>query len=72
MEKELDLLGMVCPVPLLRTQKELSCLATEAVLKIKLDSNQSVRNVIDWLEEQGYNFEIGELATGIWEVKVVK
>ncbi|MCK8825464.1 sulfurtransferase TusA family protein [Fuchsiella alkaliacetigena] len=72
MEKKLDLLGMVCPVPLLKTKEELRCLVTDAVLKIKLDSNQSVRNVIDWLEEQGYNFELKELAAGIWEIKIVK
>ncbi|SJZ33802.1 sulfurtransferase TusA family protein [Selenihalanaerobacter shriftii] len=68
----LELLGEVCPVPLLKTEDKVKNLDDGSRLFIKVDHTQAVRNLMDWCEEKDYIFEVDELAPGIWELKVTK
>lgn len=70
MEKELDLLGMVCPLPILKTEKELESLKKGDRLRIKLDSNRSVVNILEFCEDHSLQFEVHELIHGIWEILI--
>ncbi len=67
---ELDLLGEVCPVPLLKTEKAVNNLSSEQPLEIITDHTQAVRNIMEFLEDRSLEFEVEELKPGIWKIKL--
>ncbi len=67
--KKLDLLGKVCPVPLLETEKALKDLSPGERLHIVTDHTQAVRNIMEFLEDRSLEFEIEEPDPGIWKIK---
>jgi TusA-related sulfurtransferase len=71
-DKVLDLIGEVCPVPLLKTENIVENSNFGSEILIKVDHTQAVRNIMDWCEERGYEFEIDEVFPGIWEVEIIK
>ncbi|KXS45370.1 MULTISPECIES: sulfurtransferase TusA family protein [unclassified Candidatus Frackibacter] len=71
-EEVLELLGEVCPIPLLKTESEINTLTAGDRLIIKVDHTQAVRNIMDWCEDNGYEFNIDEVAPGIWKVEIIK
>jgi len=71
-EKKLNLLGEVCPYPLLKTQKELEKIASGEVIMVETDFNQSVRNIIKWCEDQGHEFRLDEIDNGFWLITIIK
>lgn len=71
-EVVLELLGEVCPVPLLKTEDKVKKLTCGDKLVIKVDHTQAVRNIMDWCEENDYEFEVEEIVTGIWGLEVIK
>lgn len=72
MKHELDLVGEVCPVPVLKAAEVMERLKPGDVLTIITDFARSVRNLMDWAERCGYAFEIEELEDGSWAVHVCK
>lgn len=72
MRHELDLVGEVCPVPVLKAAEAMERLAPGDVLTIITDFARSVRNLMDWAERCGHPFEVEELADGSWAVHVSK
>ncbi len=70
--KNLDMLGEVCPIPLIMTQQELVKMNSGDNLLVKTDFNQTVRNILKWCEDQGYKFEIDEADNGIWLISITK
>lgn len=71
-EKKLNLLGEVCPFPLLKTQSELEHMNSRDTLLIETDFNQSVRNILRWCDHQGYDFILDELDHGVWRIRIEK
>lgn len=71
-EKRLNILGEVCPIPLIRTQKELETLLPNDTLIVETDMGQTVRNILRWCENQGYCFEVDESDNGIWAISITK
>ncbi|KKM09272.1 hypothetical protein SY88_19830 [Clostridiales bacterium PH28_bin88] len=71
-EVVVDLMGEVCPVPLWRSQKQFAELGPGDVLVVRTDYGRAVRNLLDWAERSGLEFEVEDVANGVWEVKVVK
>ena len=68
--KELDLVGEVCPVPLLKTEKAVDNLSQDKRLKIVTDHTQAVRNIMEFLDDRSREFAIEELEPGIWQIDV--
>lgn len=66
----LDLLGEVCPVPLLRTQERVARLAPGEALRVQTDFARSVRNIIDWCNREGHTYTLREPAPGVWELEI--
>ncbi len=71
-EKMLDCLGEACPVPLIRTQKALGELAIGDVLVVAIDHSCAMKNIPEWANKEGHNFEIEEVSEGQWEIVIEK
>ena len=70
----LDVLGRVCPYPLVLTKKQLEKLSGGDVLKILCDAPASAEDSIPrFAEKQGYAIEVVKLEDkGYWEIYIQK
>lgn len=70
----LDVLGRVCPYPLVLTKKTIEKLPSGAVLKILCDAPASAEDSIPrYCEKQGFKFESVKLDDkGYWELYIQK
>lgn len=68
----LDMLGELCPHPLLMAQAKMEEVAVGDSLLIESDFSRSVRNLLAWADKSGHNFDVEEVAPGIWQVKITK
>ncbi len=70
----LDVLGRVCPYPLVLTKKQMEKLPSGAILKILTDAPASAEDSIPrYAEKQGYEFESVKLEDkGMWELYIKK
>lgn len=71
-EKRLNMQGEVCPVPLMRTDEELSTMASGDTLIVETDMGQTVRNILRWCEDRNYEFELDEADNGVWIITITK
>lgn len=71
-EYELDCFGEACPVPLVKTEKELEKMQVGDVLIVQLDHSCAMKNVPEWARKQGHNVEVEEVDDGEWEVIIEK
>ncbi len=70
----LDVLGRVCPYPIVLIKKEMEKLKSGEILKILSDSLTSVEDAIPrYCEKHGYPLEIVKLEDkGYWELYIQK
>jgi tRNA 2-thiouridine synthesizing protein A len=70
--KVLDVLGRVCPYPLVLTKKEIEKMGTGDVLKILCDAPASAEDSIPrFAEKQGFPIEVVKLEDK-WEIFIQK
>ena len=68
----LDVLGRVCPYPLVLTKKALEKLPSGAIIKVLCDAPASAEDSIPrYAEKQGYKFESVK-NEGYWELYIQK
>ncbi|MBZ0156832.1 MAG: sulfurtransferase TusA family protein [Alphaproteobacteria bacterium] len=70
----LDVLGRVCPYPLVLTKKQLEKMGSGGILKIICDAPASAEDSIPrYAEKQGYDIEVVKLEDkGYWEIFIQK
>ncbi|MCC6346108.1 MAG: sulfurtransferase TusA family protein [Nitrospirales bacterium] len=70
----LDVLGRVCPYPLVLTKKQLEKMGSGGLLKIICDAPASAEDSIPrYAEKQGYPIEVVKLEDkGYWEIFIQK
>jgi len=70
----LDVLGRVCPYPLVLTKKTLQNAGSGVLLKVLCDAPASAEDTIPkYCEKQGYEFESIKLDDkGYWEIYIRK
>lgn len=70
----LDVLGRVCPYPLVMTKKALEKMPSGGILKVLCDAPASAEDSIPrYAEKQGYEFESVKLEDkGYWELYIKK
>ena len=70
----LDVLGRVCPYPLVLTKKALEKLPSGGLLKVLCDAPASAEDSLPrYAEKQGYKFESNKLDDkGYWEIYIKK
>ncbi len=71
-ERTLDCLGEACPVPLVKTQKEMESMAVGDVLIVSIDHSCAMKNIPDWARSAGHQVEIEEVGEGEWEIVIQK
>lgn len=71
-EKTLDCLGEACPVPLVKTQKALASMEIGDVLVVAIDHSCAMKNIPEWADKAGHNFEIDEVEGGRWDIVIEK
>ncbi|OEF97674.1 sulfurtransferase TusA family protein [Desulfuribacillus alkaliarsenatis] len=69
---ELDLLGEVCPVPLLKAQEKLAVMNSGDILIVHTDFTRSVRNIMNLCLKHDYPIDVKEVSSGVWELTVTK
>lgn len=69
-----DVLGRVCPYPLVMTKKALEKLSSGDLLKVMTDAPASAEDSIPrFAEKQGYPIEVVKLEDkGYWEIYIQK
>lgn len=69
---KLDLMGEVCPSPLVRTRDVLAQLPTGETLVIECDYARSVRNISHWAFKEGLDCRVDALRGGAWRITITK
>lgn len=68
----LDVLGEVCPAPLYKVQQKMAAIAAGDKVIVLTDFSRSVRNILEWAEEQGYSCEVDDIEAGVWRLTLAK
>lgn len=73
-DQTLDVLGRVCPYPLVLSKKTIEKMAAGQTLKVLTDAPASAEDSIPrWAEKQGYGFESVKFEDkGMWELYINK
>ncbi len=64
-DDELDTLGLLCPLPVLKAAKRLRAMAPGATLRMQADDPAAVIDVPHFCAEQGYTLISSEDADGV-------
>lgn len=73
-DQVLDVLGRVCPYPLVLSKKAVEKMSSGQILKVLCDAPASAEDSLPkWAEKQGHNFESVKLAgQDTWELYIQK
>lgn len=66
----LDLVGEICPVPLLRTQEATAALPPGSQLVVLTDYARAVRTITEWCVRKEYPYIIGDQRGGVWKIVI--
>ncbi len=73
MAKELELWGELCPIPLLKAEKELKYLEKGEELVIITDHSCTARAFSNWVKKHNRNkISYSEIDNGIWRIIITK
>lgn len=69
----LDVLGRVCPYPLVLTKKAMEKLGSGEILKVLCDAPASAEDSIPkFCEKNGYKLQVDKVADGKWDIYIQK
>jgi tRNA 2-thiouridine synthesizing protein A len=72
-DQTLDVLGRVCPYPLVLSKKTLEKMSGGQMLKVLCDAPASAEDSIPrWAEKQGYKFEAVKIGDEQWDIFIEK
>ncbi len=72
-DQTLDVLGRVCPYPLVLSKKAIEKMSSGQILKVLCDAPASAEDSVPkWAEKQGYKFESVKLPGDTWELFIQK
>jgi len=70
--QNIDCIGDMCPVPVLKTKKELKKLALGESVKIETDHSCVLQSLLDNFRMPKYSITYTEVMNGIWEIIISK
>ena len=70
--KKLDCMGDFCPIPALKTLKEIQKLKPGEALQIMVDHSCAVDNIREAMQGQVGDIQVNEVANGIWVISLKK
>lgn len=68
----LDVLGEMCPIPILKAQKLLKTIADSDAVLVITDHSCVEANLRSVLSARGYVFQSEEVVNGIWHITISK
>ena len=73
MEKFVDAIGEMCPIPIIKAEKALRKLDPKDTVVLETDHSCSIQSVTKHFEEKyNYSCSIEEIDVGIWHIKITK
>ncbi len=72
-DQTLDVLGRVCPYPLVLSKKAVEKMSSGQILKVLCDAPASAEDSLPkWAEKQGHKFESVKTGNESWELYIQK
>lgn len=73
MTKFIDALGDICPIPIIKAEKELKKLEPHEEIILETDHSCSIQSVTKHFEEKyNYKCKVEKIEVGIWQIKITK
>lgn len=66
--KELDCLGEICPIPIIRITKALKTLEKGGSIKVVTDHSCVFQSILDHFDKRGTSVQQEEVMNGVWEI----
>lgn len=70
--KKIDCLGDVCPIPIIKTKKELKSMKTGESIMVVTDHSCTFEALIELLENRNVKIKSDEVINGVWEIVITK
>jgi TusA-related sulfurtransferase len=67
---KIDCFGDICPVPIMKIEKQLKTLPDGEVLEVVTDHSCTVESVANKFKK--YSVESEEVMNGVWEIRITK
>lgn len=64
----IDCLGDMCPVPILKIQKELKKTKASVTIKVITDHSCVAESIKNHFSQKGMSLEFDEVMNGVWEI----
>ena len=68
----IDCLGDMCPIPILKIQKELKKTKPGVSIKIITDHSCVAESIKNHYSNKNHSFEFDEVMNGVWEIIITK
>lgn len=70
--KKIDCLGDICPIPIIKTKKELKSMKTGESVMVVTDHSCTFEALIELLENRNVKIKSDEVINGVWEIMITK
>ena len=70
--KEIDCLGEICPIPIIKIKEQLKSMKSGDCIKIITDHSCTQQSIIDFFKRKNYSITIDEVINGVWEIFINK
>jgi len=67
---KIDCFGDICPIPLLKMQRELSHLEPGESFMMVVDHSCVIESIKENLSKSKYTYTVDEVMNGVWEITV--
>ena len=68
--KTIDCLGEICPVPIMKVQKNMVDIQAGEVYKLITDHSCTYNNVKEFCKVHQLNYKADEVMNGVWEITI--
>ncbi|WP_195269610.1 sulfurtransferase TusA family protein [Eubacterium sp. 1001713B170207_170306_E7] len=68
--KKIDCLGDICPLPLMKLQREVKAMQSGDRVMLVTDHSCAVKTIREYCEKTGLHCASDEVMNGVWEITV--
>ncbi len=68
----LNVVGYVCPIPLMHTKQKFGELINGDTLVIETEHPRAVKNILDWAIREGHQIDVDDQEAGLWKITLQK
>lgn len=71
-EYKLEIWGEMCPIPLIKAQRQLKTMEIGDVLIMETEHSCTSQGIVVWAKKNKYHVTEKEVANGIWHLELTK